>query len=158
LVLVGGHPGECEGEHPSDIARRLGAPDVVLAGWHDHTALPDFFSAGDAVVLSSEREQFGQVLIEGMACGLPAIAPRMLGPASIIDDGETGWLVDPRDERALAATLSEVINDGAERERRGALARQAAREGFSWSGIATRLAEVLSEVVADARHASASRV
>jgi glycosyltransferase involved in cell wall biosynthesis len=157
LVLVGGHPGECEGEHPRDIARRLRAPDVVLAGWHDHSTLPDFFSAADAVVLSSEREQFGQVLIEGMACGLPAIGPRMLGPASIIADGETGWLVEPGDERALAQTLAEVIDDPAERERRGALARQAARERFSWSGIASRLAKVLHEVVADGRHASASR-
>jgi glycosyltransferase involved in cell wall biosynthesis len=145
LVLVGGHPGEWEGEHPAALAKRLHVPDVYLAGWRAQAALPEFFSAADAVVLSSEREQFGQVLVEGMACELPAIAPRMLGPASIIDDGVTGWLVPPADTAAMAATLAEVIDDPSERERRGRLAREAAVERFSWSGIATALASVLEQ-------------
>jgi glycosyltransferase involved in cell wall biosynthesis len=146
LVLVGGHPGEWEGEHPAKIAADLGSPDVYLAGWQDQSKLPEFLSAADAVVMSSEREQFGQVLVEGMACGLPVIAPRMLGPTSIVDDGETGWLVAPDDESALARTLAEVIDDPRERERRGTLARQAALERFSWPSIAGDLASVLERV------------
>ena len=43
------------------------------------------------------REQFGQVLVEGMACGLPAIAVDAHGPADIVSHGETGWLVEPDD-------------------------------------------------------------
>ena len=74
LVLLGGHPGEWEGEHPADAVAAAGARDVFLAGWHDHDALPDFFDAADVQVLASVREQFGLVLVEGMACGLPAIA------------------------------------------------------------------------------------
>ena len=41
LVLVGGFPGEWEGEHPLEAIRRTGARDVFLAGWHDHAELPD---------------------------------------------------------------------------------------------------------------------
>ena len=89
LVLVGGHPGEWEGEHPAQIAERLGVERVFLAGWYTQPELPDFFAASDAVVLASEREQFGQVLVEGMSCGLPAIALRSLGPSSIVDDEKT---------------------------------------------------------------------
>src|SRR5215207_11156203 len=74
LVLVGGFPGEWEGEHPLDTVRRTGARDVFLAGWHEHAELPDFLAASDVVVLPSVREQFGQVLVEGGACGLPSIA------------------------------------------------------------------------------------
>jgi glycosyltransferase involved in cell wall biosynthesis len=155
LVLVGGHPGEWEGEHPAEVAQRLQAPDVFIAGWHDQSDLPGFFSAADAVALSSEREQFGQVLIEGMACGLPAIAPRMLGPATIVDDGETGWLVEPGDEHALACALAEAIDDPAERQHRGALAREAVRERFSWTGIASSLAELLGEVAGHQHQAPA---
>jgi starch synthase len=81
-----------------------------------------------------------------MACGLPVIAPRMLGPTSIVDDGETGWLVAPDDESELARTLAEVIDDPRERERRGTLARQAALERFSWPSIAGDLASVLERV------------
>jgi glycosyltransferase involved in cell wall biosynthesis len=149
LVLVGGHPGEWEGEHPADIAARVGAPRVFLAGWHAQQDLPAFLAAADAIVLTSEREQFGQVLIEAMACGVPAVATRSLGPAAIIEDQRTGWLVKPDDDAALAAALTEVINEPHERERRGEAARRAVRERFSWATIAADLAAVLEEAVHD---------
>ena len=128
-MLVGGFPGEWEGEHPLEAIRRTGARDVFLAGWHDHAELPDFLAASDVVVLPSVREQFGQVLVEGGACGLPAIAVDAHGPAEIVRDGETGWLVPPDDRDALAAALVEAVNDPEERRRRGERAlRGRARE------------------------------
>jgi glycosyltransferase involved in cell wall biosynthesis len=147
LVLIGGHPGELEGEHPAEIAEQLGVPDVFLAGWQLQDALPDFFSAADAVVLASEREHFGLVLVEAMACGLPAIATRTLGPGEIVDDGQTGWLVDINDESGLAAAMEAAIRDPAERRRRGRLASAAVRERFAWESIAGQLADCLDEVV-----------
>src|SRR4029078_4284997 len=74
LRLVGGHPGEGEGEHPCEAIAASGAPDVFLAGWHEHDTLPAFFAAADVNVLASVREQFGLALGEGMACGLSAVA------------------------------------------------------------------------------------
>ena len=59
----------------------------ILAGWHEHAALPRFLNAADVVVLPSVAEQFGQVLVEGMACGLPVIAVDSHGPAEIVDHG-----------------------------------------------------------------------
>jgi glycosyltransferase involved in cell wall biosynthesis len=146
LVLLGGHPGEWEGEHPSDAIEASGAPDVFLAGWHEHDTLPGFLDAADATVLASVREQFGLVLVEGMACGLPAIAVDRFGPAEIVEDGRTGWLVPPDDEAALAAAIRNVIEDGAERARRGRLARETALARWSWPALAGRLAGVLGEV------------
>lgn len=151
LVLVGGHPGECEGEHPAEIAARLAVPRVFLAGWRTHEELPAFFSAADAVVLTSEREQFGQVIIEGMACGLPAVATRSSGPASIIRDGATGWLVDAGDQAAFVAALTEVARNPAERRRRGEMARIVTRERYSWTTAAELLADVLTNVALAAR-------
>ena len=74
LVLLGGYPGEWEGEHPIETIERLGLSDVFLAGWHSHEELPDFINAADLLVHASVKEQFGQVLVEAMACGLPVIA------------------------------------------------------------------------------------
>jgi glycosyltransferase involved in cell wall biosynthesis len=150
LVLVGGHPGEWEGEHPAQIAWRLGVAGVFLAGWHTQEELPEFFSAADAVVLTSEREQFGQVIVEGMACGLPVVATRSLGPAAIIRDGQTGWLVEPDDPHALVMALTEVARDHEERERRGRLARTVASERYSWSGASEQLARLIEDVVSAA--------
>ena len=146
LVLLGGHPGEWEGEHPWEAIERSGARDVFLAGWHEHDTLPDFLNASDATVLASVREQFGLVLVEGMACRLPAIAVNRFGPAEIVADGATGWLVEPDDEAGLAAALRAAIDDPREQVRRGELARRAALERYSWPALAGRLARVLAEV------------
>ena len=155
LVLVGGHPGEWEGEHPAEIASRLGVPQVFLAGWYAHEDLPDFLSAADVTVLTSEREQFGQALVEGMACGLPAVATRSLGPEAIIDDGETGWLVNAGDETALTSALTDAAQHEDERQRRGRLARIAARERYSWAAASEQLTALLEEVAGERRpHAS----
>jgi glycosyltransferase involved in cell wall biosynthesis len=155
-VLVGGHPGEWEGEHPADVAARLGAEDTFLAGWYDHEELPELLAGADAVVMASERDQFGQVLVEGMACGLPAVAPRSLGPAMIIDDGETGWLTAPGDEDALAGAMVELVTNPEERARRGAAARIAVCERFSWKSISEHFAGALEAVLTDGGSARAA--
>jgi glycosyltransferase involved in cell wall biosynthesis len=143
LVLVGGFPGECEGEHPSETIGRLGVEDVFLAGWHDHAELPEILAAGAAIVLPSVGEQFGQVLVEGMATGLPAIAADDSGPAEIVKDGETGWLVTPDDAHSLADALVDAVNHPDERLNRGANARKDVAERFTWPALAERVADVL---------------
>jgi glycosyltransferase involved in cell wall biosynthesis len=131
LVLVGGHPGEWEGEHPIEVVAASGARNVFLAGWQEQDRLASFLSASDVIVLPSAREQFGQALVEGMACGLPAIAARSFGASRIVEDGRTGWLVPPDDLESLAAAIVEAVDVPAERRRRGKLASEAAHERYS---------------------------
>jgi glycosyltransferase involved in cell wall biosynthesis len=154
LVLVGGHPGEWEGEHPADTIERLGLEGVLLAGWHDQTELPELLAASDLLVLPSVRESFGQVIVEAMACGVPAVAAASLGPAQIIESGATGWLFDVDDRAALTAALADAVNRPAERARRARLAEQAALERFTWPAIARRLADVLRDASGVAAHAA----
>jgi glycosyltransferase involved in cell wall biosynthesis len=146
LVLIGGYPGEWEGEHPLSVVRSVDASGVFLAGWRGHDDLPDGLNASDAVVLPSVHEQFGQVLVEGMACGLPCVAVDAHGPATIVDDGETGWLVPPDDEDAMCSALVEVVSDPDERRARGEAAYRVARERYSWPALVERLARVYEEV------------
>ena len=152
LVLLGGFPGEWEGEHPLEVVRETGNPDVFLAGWRGHEDLPDGLNAADLLVLPSVREQFGAVIVEAMACGLPALAVNAFGPAEIVDAGDTGWLVPPDDEAALADALVEAVNDEAERRRRGERAYEVARGRYAWPALAAGLGHVYDEVVA--RHAA----
>ncbi len=141
LVLLGGFPGEWEGEHPLETITRLGARDVFLAGWREHDELPDILAASDVIILPSVQEQFGQVLVEGMACGLPAIAVAAGGPYEIVTDGRTGWLVAPDDEQALAAALVMAVNNPAERRRRGMAAQVEAHARYAWSTIGAKLVQ-----------------
>jgi glycosyltransferase involved in cell wall biosynthesis len=156
LVLLGGFPGEWEGEHPLAVVRETGDDHVFLAGWRGHEDLPLGLNAADLLVLPSVREQFGAVIVEAMACGLPALAVNAHGPAEIVDDGETGWLVPPDDEEALAEALVEAVNGDAERRRRGERAYVASRERYSWPALAQGLAQVYAEV-AEGRPPSAGR-
>ena len=154
LVLLGGFPGEWEGEHPLETIRRVGAEDVFLAGWHGHDELPAFLSAADAIVLPSVREQFGQVLVEGMACGLPAIAVDAYGPGEIVRAGATGWLVAPDDVEDLAQALLEAVNEPGERARRGREASRVAHERFAWPNLAGHVAAVYDATRSDGLEAA----
>ena len=146
LVLLGGHPGEYEGQHPLTVIEATGAEDVFLPGWRSHDDLALGLNAADVVVLPSVHEQFGQVLVEGMACGLPVIAVNNHGPATIVDHAETGLLVPPDDEGAMAEALVRIVNDAAERARMGAVAYERSRARYSWPALAERVARVYDEV------------
>ncbi len=146
LVLLGGFPGEWEGEHPLDTIARTGAQDVFLTGWHPHASLPDFINASDLLVHASVNEQFGQVLVEAMACGLPMIAVDRGGPADIVDDGNTGWLIPPDSATALADAMVAAVNDPPARMRMGEAARHEAVRSYAWEPIGAQLAELVHDV------------
>jgi glycosyltransferase involved in cell wall biosynthesis len=149
LVLVGGHPGEWEGEHPADAIDRLGLPAAMLAGWYDQSELPELLAAADLLVLPSARESFGQVIVEAMACGVPTVAAASLGPAKIIKDGETGWLFDVDDRAAFTDALVAAVGDPAERARRAAAGEVAALARFTWPAVSGRLDGILRRAVRD---------
>jgi glycosyltransferase involved in cell wall biosynthesis len=146
LVLVGGSPGEWEGDHPLTVTRALGDRQVFLAGWRPHQELPAALNAADLLVLPSVFEAFGLVLVEAMACGLPVIAADAHGPAQIVAAG-TGWLVPADDQNALAETLLVAASDAQERKRRGSRAHQHSRKSYGWPLIAARTAEIYDEIV-----------
>jgi glycosyltransferase involved in cell wall biosynthesis len=146
-VLVGGHPGEWEGEHPLATVRRIGNRQVFLAGWRLHEELPQALNAADALVLPSVAEAFGLVLVEAMACGLPVIACRTPGPAAIVADGGTGWLIRPDDEDALVDALVSAASDQEERRARGRRAQKESRR-YGWAEIAPRFASLYEELLA----------
>jgi glycosyltransferase involved in cell wall biosynthesis len=145
LVLVGGSPGEWEGEHPLTVARAIADEQVFLAGWRPHHELPEALNAADLLVLPSVAEAFGLVLVEAMACGLPVIAADAHGPAQLVAAG-TGWRVPADDQDALAETLLAVASDPQERKRRGNRAHQHSRTSYGWPLIVGRVVTVYDQL------------
>ena len=145
LVLVGGSPGEWEGEHPLTAARAAGDEQVFLTGWRPHQQLPQALNAADLLVLPSVAEAFGLVLVEAMACGLPVLAADAHGPAQIVAPG-TGWLVPADDQHALTEALLSAASDPRERRQRGERAHRHARSGYGWPMIAARIADIYNQV------------
>lgn len=149
LVIVGGFPGEWEGEHPYDTVQRLGAQGVFLAGWRDHHELADILNCSDVFAAPSVDEPFGLVYLEAMAAGLPPIATNTGGPLSFINldpDLPTGWLVPPDDVAATAAALAEAVSNRSVLIDRGRRAARFVREQYSWAAAAEAFARLYSEV------------
>jgi hypothetical protein len=68
------------------------------------------------------------------------------GPAEIVQDGTSGWLVPPDNDPALAAALLEAASKPTERQRRGHHASIDARRRYSWTTIATQVAHLYNEL------------
>ena len=65
-------------------------------------------SSANVFVLASRNEGMGRVFVEAMAAGLPAIGTTVGGIPTLIDPGNTGWLVPPENPSALATALNEA--------------------------------------------------
>jgi glycosyltransferase involved in cell wall biosynthesis len=151
LVVWGGFPGEWEAEHPAAVAREVGPDGIFFVGWRGHTELPDGLACADVMVAPSTREGFGQMLVEAMACGLPVIATRSGGPTSFVntEPGQpNGWMLDPGDEDALVAALTEAVNDEDARRGRGEAAYRQVTRSHSWDAVAARFGALYEELLA----------
>jgi phosphatidylinositol alpha-1,6-mannosyltransferase len=86
-----------------------------------------------------EAEGFGIVFLEAAASGVPAVAGRSGGAWEAVDDGSTGYVVDPLDAGAVAAALERLLADPELRRRMGAAARARAEQAFAYDTLAARL-------------------
>jgi glycosyltransferase involved in cell wall biosynthesis len=102
---------------------------VLLTGFR-----PDVLSllkAFDIFVMSSVTEGLGTSLLDAMACGKPIVATRAGGIPEVVVDGETGFLVPPRDHHAMADAIVRLLQDPALRERMGAAGLTRVRKRFT---------------------------
>lgn len=89
-------------------------------------------------------EAFGNVAIEALACGVPVISYRRGGPAEIVRDGKTGWLVEPDSVDGLVAAIHQL--DLIDRH----TCRQQAEAEYSMQAMGDRVEEWLRESLAQA--------
>jgi D-inositol-3-phosphate glycosyltransferase len=145
LAIVGGpsgRAGEAEVEHLLALADGLGvASQVHLIAPQPHAQLAMFYQAADVLVMPSRSETFGLVAAEAQACGLPVIASRIGGIPFVVNDGESGILVDVGDEPGFAAALDKVVGDPDLRAAMSAAAEIKSGE-FNWKATADRLLEL----------------
>jgi glycosyltransferase involved in cell wall biosynthesis len=110
--------------------------------------LIEAYREADVFVLPSVAEGFGHVLLESLACGTPVLSTTSTAAPDLIDDGEQGFVVPPRDGGALADRLEWCLRH------RGRLAqmRKNSRERaerFSWERFRSGIASVLTNTALD---------
>ena len=149
LIVVGGASGS-EGneeiEKVMQLARSLGVHNNIrFVEPQAHHMLSTYYRAADVVVVPSRSESFGLVALEAAACGIPVVASAVGGLLTIIDDGETGYLVPRRDPALFAEHIDELLAHPTMARAMGAKAAEKARH-YTWSFAAARLRRVYTDV------------
>jgi len=144
LVIVGA------GSAREDLERRAtasGLGDVVeFTGFISEAEKVDVLQRACLVAQTSEKEGWGMTVIEGNACGAPAVATRVPGLQDAVRDGESGLLVPFADVRALAEASLKIISDTALRQRL-ALGGLAWAQRFSWDHVADDTEALIEEAI-----------
>jgi phosphatidylinositol alpha-1,6-mannosyltransferase len=124
-------------------------PRVRFLGRLPATEIAPLYAASDVFSMlcrdrwgGLEAEGFGIVFVEAAACGVPAVAGRSGGSHEAVIDGETGFVVEPRDVDAVRTALDRLLGDDALRARFGAAARERARTALSYDALARQLLPV----------------
>jgi glycosyltransferase involved in cell wall biosynthesis len=145
LLLVG--RGSLQ-EETETLVRELGIADSVrFLGVRSD--IPEVMSAADAYVLSSAWEGMPMVLLEAAAAGLPTVATRVGGNHEVVRDGETGFLVPPSDDAALAEGMLKLMAlPLSERRAMGDAGHHHVRSHYGLGRVAERWEELYREVLA----------
>ncbi|MBP0590289.1 glycosyltransferase family 1 protein [Paraburkholderia sp. LEh10] len=129
------------------IARQAGVEQTTtFVGRRGREQLRRFYSAANVFVTTPWYEPFGITPVEAMACGTPVIGADVGGIRYSVKEGETGWLVPPRDPAALAVRLATLQRDPALARRMGEAGLARARAEFTWRGVAKSLEAVYGRI------------
>jgi len=115
---------------------------VLFLGWRRDAA--QWLAAADVFVMTSLWEGLPRALVEAMRSGLPSVCYATDGVTDLIQDGVNGYLVEPGDHAALAARVSELLNDAPRRKALGDAAAASIGPEFDIDGM-VRSQEALYE-------------
>jgi glycosyltransferase involved in cell wall biosynthesis len=132
------------------------APDAQALGsnvtWTGiRTDMPDVYFASDMVAITSDNEGTAVSAIEAQAARLPVVSTRVGGMRSVVSEGKTGFLVDAKDEGALATAIETLLRDRALARQFGEHAANRARRMYSLDRLLADIDELYQGMLSDAR-------
>ena len=145
LEILGSGP---DLEKLKDLADRLGVQrEVIFAGSVGRSEIPGRYRDADIFTLASREEAFGNVFAEAMASGLPVVGTTVGGIPELIEHGKNGYLVPPREPRALAAAIRLLADNPDLRAEIGRRNRAQAEANLSWARATTRYLSIYNGVL-----------
>lgn len=148
LLLVGDGPEFCT---IVQLVKQLGIEDRVLfLGKQDNVA--ELLAMSDLMLLLSEKESFGLVLLEAMACGVPCIGTRTGGIPEVIQHGETGYICEIGDTEGIAQQALLLLQDDALHRKMAQRSMQVVNEQFSSEEIVSQYEAIYYDILRDDKH------
>ncbi len=149
LFVVAGQVYEGRAGYEEQIARS-GLPVDKLRVHFDYLSMVDLIAhvrAADLIVLPYREIYQSGVLFFAYSFGRPVVATRVGSFPESIEEGRSGWLVDPEDVEGLERALCVALADPERLQRAGARARELADSCYGWQGIAEDTLRIYQEVV-----------
>jgi glycosyltransferase involved in cell wall biosynthesis len=141
LLIVGS--GEEERNIRSDLSKELAAGIAHIEPDINHDRLGDWYRAMDVSVMPSRYENFSNVLLEGMGCGIPFLAADVGGNRIFAKTG-AGWLFEPESVSSLATYLSKLLKNRSDLKARGRVGFDYVLNRYSWAATAERLEQIFA--------------
>jgi glycosyltransferase involved in cell wall biosynthesis len=116
---------------------------VKFLGWRND--INEIMPVFDMLVLPSLNEGMGRVLVEAMAAGKPVVASRVGGIPDLVQHGETGYLVPPADEKALADGIKKLLDDPGNAWEMGQRGKEYCQQ-FSLEAMIAKLDDLYSDL------------
>jgi glycosyltransferase involved in cell wall biosynthesis len=123
LLLIGGLRPK-DGEVYQLFRRRNPQLPLHLVPYLPQSELVDYYNLMDLVLMPSLRDGLPNALLEAMACGRTVVASDVGGLSDVIEDGQNGFLVPPRDKQALVDRTLSALADADQRWVLGQAARE----------------------------------
>lgn len=143
--IIGG-PGDEIRPRLIQLTEKLGIRDAVCFPGMINEPY-DFFQIIDINVLTSISESFPYVILEGARFAKATVSTRVGGLADLIESGENGYLVKPRDWRTLARHLVDLSNEPEKRALMGRLLNEKAKRQFSLQTMCTNQLDIYSRIL-----------
>jgi len=123
--------------HSLDLDR-----NISFVGYINQERLLEYYQEASIFVHPSYHEGLPTTILEAVSCGIPVVATAVAGTSEVITDGETGYLVPPKDPDKLATAILSLLNDKELRERMGKNASEHVKRNFDWDIIAKKFEEL----------------
>ena len=138
LILVG------DGPLKGEMVKEAGSSErIVFTGTVTGDEYTNLLNAFDIYVQPSRFEGLPRTLLDAMYMGLPIVASAANGMADIVDHGQNGWLVPPKDDVAIAEALEYLLQDLGGAQKAGKAAAIDARNNYAMSAQTAKIEQLI---------------
>ncbi|MFA6908597.1 MAG: glycosyltransferase family 4 protein [Patescibacteria group bacterium] len=133
------------------LAKRLGLLQrIIFVGGVMNSKIARYLDACDLLVLPSDNESFGMVIIEAFAVKKPVVVSNLPALASVVHDGVDGLLFEQGNKSQLSEKINSLISNKAYAQKMGKAGYEKVRTQYTWNLIAEQLENIYASVINNA--------
>jgi len=141
-------------EELEKLVRSLNIEDKVkFLGFISNDEVPKYFNMFTVSVSVSESESFGVAVLEAEACGVPVVVSNIGGLPEVVKDGDTGFIVPPKDPQATANAIEKILLDEELRKKFSINARNFVLNKYNWEENFKLIIKIYKDTIGESENA-----